>query len=154
VNTTKTDGTGTGRIRSAAANDDGERADEQGDHSMVRTGRLRSAAMACGGRVIGTVIGTVAIALAVIGMAGPAGWARPAAARGDQAAPPGDESTAPAAPAPPAGTRPSSGADGSGSGPVGDLPGAVSDGLPVATGALAVAAAGAAVVVVRRSPGH
>jgi hypothetical protein len=150
VNGTKTAGTSTGRIRSAAANDDGVRTDEQGDHSMVRTGRLRGAAMAamaamaCGGRAIAAL----AIAAAVIGMAGPVGWARPAAARGDQAVPPGDESTASA---PPAGTRPSR-AEGSGSGPVGDLPGAGSDGLPIATGALAAAAAGAAVVAVRRSP--
>jgi hypothetical protein len=120
---------------------------EQGD-SMVRTGRLRSAAMACGGTV---AIAVAVIGMSVIGMAGPAGWARPAAARAVEAAPPGDESTAPA---PPAGTRPPSRDDGSGSGPLVDLPGAGSDGLPVATGALAVAAAAAAVVALRRSPHH
>ena len=118
---------------------------------MVRTGRLRSAATSGGGTVISTVAMTVAIAVTVIGLAGPAGWARPAAASGDQAAPPGDESTATA---PPAGTRPPSRVDGSASGPLGELPGAGSDGLPIATGALAAAAVGAAVVAVRRSPGR
>jgi hypothetical protein len=131
---------------------------------MVRTGRLRRAAMACSGTMTAamatvavTLAGTVVVVLAVVGMAGPTGWARPAAAQGDQLVPPGDEvtATAPATEtAPPAGTRPPSQTDGSGSGPLSDLPGAGSDGLPIATGALAVAAAGAAVVAVRRSPGR
>jgi hypothetical protein len=147
TNGTKTAGIGTGRIQSAAPDDDDVRADEQGDQTMARTGRLRSTAVACGG----TVIATAVVALGVIGLAGPAGWARPAAAEGDQAVPPGDESTATA---PPAGTRPPTRAGGSGSGPVADLPDAGSDSLPIATGALAVVAAGAAVVAVRRSPSH
>jgi hypothetical protein len=147
---------------------------------MVRTGRLRSAAMAWGGSIRAAVVvalivlGIAVIGTAVIGMAGTAGWVRPAAARAVQAAPPGDESGASGeghasaksgeseygesesgestATAPPAGTRPPSRVDGSGSGPVGDLPGAGSDGLPIATGALAAAAVGAAVVAVRRAP--
>jgi hypothetical protein len=119
---------------------------------MVRTGRLRSAARTFGGSVVATAaIAAAAMGMAVVGLAGPAGWARPAAARADQAVPPGDESTATA---PPAGTRPSARDDSASgaSGAVGDLPGDGSDSLPIATGALAAVAVGAAVVAVRRSP--